>query len=70
MRAAVLGLGEAGTLYSTGLVELGWAVSGYDPADNATPSGVVRAGSTEDAVRGADAVLSLVGGKAAAAVAE
>jgi RraA family protein len=70
MRAAVLGLGEAGTLYSAGLVKLGWAVAGYDPADNATPAGVVRAESAEAAVRGADAVLSLVGGKAAAAVAE
>ena len=43
MRAAVLGLGEAGTLYSAGLVDLGWTVTGYDPADNATPAGVVRA---------------------------
>jgi RraA family protein len=70
MRATVLGLGEAGTLYSTGLVKLGWTVAGYDPADNATPSGVVRAGSVEEAVRDADAVLSLVGGKHAAAVAD
>ena len=69
MRAAVLGLGEAGTLYSAGLVAQGWTVAGYDPADNATPAGVVRAATAEEAVRGADAVLSLVGGKAAAAAA-
>jgi 4-hydroxy-4-methyl-2-oxoglutarate aldolase len=69
MRAAVLGLGEAGTLYSAGLVAKGWTVVGYDPADNATPAGVVRAETAEEAVRGADAVLSLVGGKAAAAAA-
>ncbi len=69
MRAAVLGLGEAGTLYATGLVALGWTVTGYDPADNATPDGVARAENAPDAVRGADAVLSLVGGKAAAAAA-
>jgi 4-hydroxy-4-methyl-2-oxoglutarate aldolase len=69
MRAAVLGLGEAGTLYSAGLVAKGWTVAGYDPADNATPAGVVRAETAEEAVRGADAVLSLVGGKAAAAAA-
>jgi RraA family protein len=69
MRATVLGLGEAGTLYSLGLVKLGWTVTGFDPADNATPTGVVRAESAEEAVRGADAVLSLVGGKAAAAAA-
>jgi RraA family protein len=70
MRATVLGLGEAGTLYATGLVELGWTVTGFDPADNATPAGVVRAGSAQEAVRGADAVLSLVGGKAAAVAAD
>jgi 4-hydroxy-4-methyl-2-oxoglutarate aldolase len=70
MRATVLGLGEAGTLYSVGLVKLGWTVTGYDPADNATPAGVGRAASAEEAVRGADAVLSLVGGKAAAAAAD
>ena len=69
MRATVLGLGEAGTLYSVGLVKLGWTVTGFDPADNATPAGVERADNAEDAVRGADAVLSLVGGKAAAAAA-
>jgi len=70
MRATVLGLGEAGTLYSTGLVALGWTVTGYDPADNATPAGVERALRPEEAVRGADAVLSLVGGKYAASAAE
>jgi len=69
MRAAVLGLGEAGTLYSRGLVKLGWTVTGYDPADNATPAGVIRAASAEEAADGAAAVLSLVGGKAAAAAA-
>jgi RraA family protein len=69
MRAAVLGLGEAGTLYSVGLVKLGWTVTGFDPADNATPAGVGRATGAEEAVRGADVVLSLVGGKAAAAAA-
>jgi RraA family protein len=69
MRAAVLGLGEAGTLYSVGLGKLGWTVTGFDPADNATPAGVVRAVAAEEAVGGADAVLSLVGGKAAAAAA-
>ena len=42
----VLGLGEAGTLYSTGLVQLGWTVAGYDPAHNPTPPGVTRAESS------------------------
>ncbi|MFE3140730.1 NAD(P)-binding domain-containing protein [Streptomyces scopuliridis] len=65
MQASVLGLGEAGSLYSAGLVERGWTVTGYDPADNATPEGVARARTPESAVRGADVVLSLVGGRAA-----
>ncbi|NBH09078.1 DUF1932 domain-containing protein [Amycolatopsis sp. SID8362] len=66
MRALVLGLGEAGALYAAGLAERGWTVAGYDPADSATPEGVERAGSPELAARGAEVVLSLVGGRAAA----
>ncbi|RSM78157.1 DUF1932 domain-containing protein [Kibdelosporangium aridum] len=65
MRAAVLGLGEAGTLYAAGLAERGWAVVGYDPAESGTPAGVERASTPETAVLGADVVLSLVGGAAA-----
>jgi len=65
MRVAVLGLGEAGSLYATGLVENGWTVAGFDPADNATLAGVERAATPEEAVRGAGLVLSLVGGRAA-----
>ncbi|GAA4617054.1 DUF1932 domain-containing protein [Saccharopolyspora hordei] len=70
MRASVLGLGEAGSLYAMGLVKQGWAVSGYDPADHATPPGVVRASTPEEAVDGAEVVLSLVGGSAALPAAE
>ena len=70
MRATVLGLGEAGTLYSVGLVAHGWTVTGFDPADSATPAGVTRAVTPEEAVRDADVVLSLVGGKYATAAAE
>ncbi|MGW5718683.1 RraA family protein [Amycolatopsis sp. NPDC003865] len=65
MRVSVLGLGEAGSRYATGLVEHGWTVAGFDPADNATPAGVARAATPEEAVRGAELVLSLVGGRAA-----
>ncbi|MEU7817212.1 DUF1932 domain-containing protein [Pseudonocardia sp. NPDC049154] len=65
MRASVLGLGEAGSLYATGLLAQGWVVTGYDPADNATPQGVIRAATPEDAVRDAEVVFSLVGGTAA-----
>src|SRR2546430_16771386 len=64
MRVSVLGLGEAGSLYAAGLVERGWTVTGYDPADIATPVGVTRTDTPDAAVHGADVVLSLVGGKA------
>ncbi|MFE2943992.1 DUF1932 domain-containing protein [Streptomyces sp. NPDC059255] len=70
MRASVLGLGEAGSLYAAGLVERGWTVTGYDPADNATPEGVARARTPQAAVRDADVVLSLVGGRAAESAAD
>ncbi|MBB4688223.1 RraA family protein [Amycolatopsis jiangsuensis] len=70
MRMAVLGLGEAGTLYATEMVERGWNVTGYDPADNATPSGLQRTETPEAAVRDAEVVLSLVGGTFARQAAE
>ncbi|GAA0307312.1 DUF1932 domain-containing protein [Kineococcus aurantiacus] len=65
MHVTVLGLGEAGTLYATGLTARGWSVSGYDPADTPTPAGVERRLTPQEAVRDADFVLSLVGGKVA-----
>jgi 4-hydroxy-4-methyl-2-oxoglutarate aldolase len=65
MRVSVLGLGEAGSLYAAGIVERGWTVTGYDPADTATPIGVSRVEIPDAAVRGAEVVLSLVGGRAA-----
>jgi 3-hydroxyisobutyrate dehydrogenase-like beta-hydroxyacid dehydrogenase len=65
MRIAVLGLGEAGTIYARGLAERGADVVGFDPADSETPDGVRRAPALADAVEGADLVLSLVGASAA-----
>jgi len=70
MRAAVLGLGEAGGLYARDLAAAGWAVSGYDPAPVPTPDGVTRAGSAAAAVEGAELVLALTGCGAAVAVAQ
>ncbi|MGW0893150.1 RraA family protein [Saccharopolyspora sp. NPDC002578] len=70
MRAAVLGLGEAGTLYSAGMVELGWTVTGYDPAVDAAPTGVQLAETPGEAVRDAEVVMSLVGGARAQEAAE
>ncbi|MFI6426909.1 NAD(P)-binding domain-containing protein [Promicromonospora sp. NPDC050880] len=60
MRLAVLGLGEAGTIYAQGFTTAGAEVAGFDPGDTATPPGVRRAGSVGDAVAGADLVISLV----------
>src|SRR6478609_481910 len=65
MQVAVIGLGEAGSLYATGFAAQGWTVTGFDPADNLTPAGVTRFDQVADAVAGADLVLSLTGGKAA-----
>jgi 3-hydroxyisobutyrate dehydrogenase-like beta-hydroxyacid dehydrogenase len=65
MRIAVLGLGEAGTIYARGLAERGADVVGFDPAVSTTPDGVRRALGLADAVDGADLVLSLVGASAA-----
>jgi 4-hydroxy-4-methyl-2-oxoglutarate aldolase len=59
MKVSVLGLGEAGTLYATGFAASGWLVSGFDPADTATPAGVERFDDVASAVRDADLVLSL-----------
>src|SRR3954466_14761218 len=65
MRVAVIGLGEAGSLYATGFAAQGWTVTGFDPADNHTPTDVTRFADVADAVKDADLVLSLTGGKAA-----
>jgi 3-hydroxyisobutyrate dehydrogenase-like beta-hydroxyacid dehydrogenase len=68
MRIAVLGLGEAGSIYACGLAEAGAEVVGFDPLVEQPPIGVTRAASLRNAVAGADLVLSLVGARAAAEV--
>ncbi|PQP25782.1 NAD(P)-binding domain-containing protein [Rhodococcus opacus] len=65
MKVAILGLGEAGSLYSSGFLAKGWEVTGFDPADTATPAGVLRFDDVADTVRGADLVLSLTSAKVA-----
>jgi 3-hydroxyisobutyrate dehydrogenase-like beta-hydroxyacid dehydrogenase len=67
MRMAVLGLGEAGSIYARGLAERGAEVVGFDPVQPEAPTGVIRVSSVGDAVDGAELVLSLVGASAAAA---
>jgi 3-hydroxyisobutyrate dehydrogenase-like beta-hydroxyacid dehydrogenase len=67
MRVAVLGLGEAGSIYAADLPSRGATVTGTDPRVPAAPPGVAKTPGIPEAVRGADLVLSLVGAEAAAA---
>ena len=57
MRAAVLGLGEAGGRIALDLVAAGCTVRGWDPVRRL--EGIDNASSERDAVDGADVVLSL-----------
>lgn len=58
VRAAVLGLGEAGGTIASGLAAAGCAVCGWDPLVSVR-QGVERAATPVEAVTGADLVLSL-----------
>ena len=59
-RVCVFGLGEAGSLIAGDLALLPEVeVHGYDPAEVATPAGVVRHGRPEAAAVGADLVLGI-----------
>ena len=57
MKVAVLGFGEAGGRIATDLVAAGCAVCGWDPARQV--EGIENAADAQEAVRGADVVLSL-----------
>jgi 3-hydroxyisobutyrate dehydrogenase len=59
-RVCVFGLGEAGSLIAGDLAMLpAVEVHGYDPAEVASPGGVVRHGHPEAAAAGADLVLGI-----------
>ena len=60
MKIAVLGLGEAGSIYAAGFAATGATVAGYDPAGPPMPEGVVATTTLRDAVADADLVISLV----------
>ena len=68
-RIAVLGLGEAGRRYARGLARAGVDVRGFDPAHDLGDPEVPQSGTLADALAGADVVMSLVTGHAAASVA-
>jgi 3-hydroxyisobutyrate dehydrogenase-like beta-hydroxyacid dehydrogenase len=57
--AAVLGLGEAGSLIAADLAEAGATVRAWDPARPDSPAGVAVAGDAREAVRDAGIVLSV-----------
>lgn len=65
----VIGLGEAGGIYARGLRDAGLHVSGFDPFTVLGERGVAQHDRVEDAVADADLVISLVGARAAEAVA-
>ena len=68
MRVAVLGLGEAGSIYAADLPARGASVVGTDLHARIAPAGVGSPPTSRHAVRGADVVLSLVGASSAASV--
>ena len=65
----ILGLGEAGRLYARGLRGAGALVRGYDPHHELGDPDVAQFADLAGALAGADVVMSLVGGAAAASVA-
>jgi 3-hydroxyisobutyrate dehydrogenase-like beta-hydroxyacid dehydrogenase len=66
---AILGLGEAGRHYARGLLRAGAEVRGYDPHHVLGDPDVRQLDDLADALAGAEVVVSLVGGQAAASVA-
>jgi 3-hydroxyisobutyrate dehydrogenase-like beta-hydroxyacid dehydrogenase len=68
-RVAIIGIGEAGAEIARDLVAAGWIVRAFDPRPACDVPGAELAGSTTDAVRGADLVLSLTTAEAARAAA-
>jgi 3-hydroxyisobutyrate dehydrogenase-like beta-hydroxyacid dehydrogenase len=66
---AVIGIGEAGAEIAGDFVAAGWLVRAFDPRPAREVPGAELAGSTADAVRGADLVLSLTTAEAARAAA-
>ena len=62
MRIGVFGLGEAGSLIAADLAAAGQEVTGFDPADVATPAGVTRVADPVAAVANAEVVVALTAG--------
>jgi hypothetical protein len=63
VRVCLFGLGEAGSLLATDLVEAGASVVAYDPATVATPPGVERRVHPSLAVAGVELIVAATGGR-------
>ena len=59
MRVAILGLGEAGSVYAREFLAAGCEVYGYDRREVVAPQGVHLAATAAEAATGASVVLSL-----------
>ncbi|MEM7344753.1 MAG: NAD(P)-binding domain-containing protein [Chloroflexota bacterium] len=59
MKIAILGLGEAGRTIAADLIAAKIAVSGWDPAPQDLPEGLIFAASNAEAVAQADLILSI-----------
>lgn len=70
MRAAVIGLGEAGAIYASALAAAGYEVVGHDPFVERSIPDIGRAVSIADAVDDAAVVVVLTAASAARTVAE
>ena len=66
----VVGLGEAGAIYARGLRDAGFRVRGFDPFATISEPGIEQSDSLSEALRGSSLVISLVGAKASASVAD
>lgn len=66
---AILGLGEAGAIYARGFRDAGYEVAGFDPFTIIGEAGIRQETQLSAALDGAELVVSLVGARAAAAVA-
>ncbi|WP_435108450.1 DUF1932 domain-containing protein [Nocardiopsis synnemataformans] len=65
----MVGLGEAGRLIGEGLARAGARVQGHDPFVSLSDTPIVQRSELEDALAGAEVVISLVGPSAAGEVA-
>ncbi|WP_339668151.1 NAD(P)-binding domain-containing protein [Dasania marina] len=62
LNVAMFGLGEAGALMAKDLVDAKVQVTAFDPANVATPAGVIRANTPHEAVATSDLVIALTAG--------